>query len=308
MRIAITGGTGFVGQHFISQADVTVAHILSRDAVRAGKLFPSDEDRTKTIRAFAWDSSHEPAPADAFEDVDAVVHLLGETVQGRWNKDKKRRIRDSRVLGTKNLVKALTVLPNKPRVLIAGSAVGFYGDCGDEELNEQHVAGSGFLADVCQQWEAVANEAAKSGIRVVNLRTGLVLGEDGGPLQKMLMPFRLCLGATIGDGRQYMPWIHVEDLCRMIMFAIEHEQITGPLNGTAPKPVTNTEFTRALAKQLSRPALMPAPAWLLRTMLGEFADVLLYSQRAIPAKAQQAGFEFKYAELSAALADLFCES
>lgn len=305
MKIAITGGTGFVGQHLISQPQVGDVHVLSRDAERARKLFQSGEGRAKKIRTFEWDSSHDPAPADAFEEVDAIVHLLGESVQGRWTKDKKRRIRDSRVLGTKNLVKALTSLPDKPRVLIAGSAVGFYGDCGDEELNEQHAAGSDYLADVCQQWEAAANEATNSGIRVVNLRTGLVLGKDGGPLQKMLIPFRLCLGATIGNGRQYMPWVHIEDLCRLILFAIEHEPITGPLNGSAPMPVTNAEFTQTLAKQLSRPALMPAPAWLLRTMLGEFADVLLNSQRAIPAKSQQAGFEFKYAELSAALANLF---
>jgi uncharacterized protein (TIGR01777 family) len=303
MKLAITGGTGFLGQALARRVDR--ANVLTRNIDKAKKIFDAPTFAETACDFFAWDSNHDTAPAQAFADVDAVVHLLGESVQGRWTAEKKSRIRSSRIVGSENLVKTLQQLgENAPRVLIAGSAVGFYGDCGDERVTESHAAADDFLADVCQEWEAAVAPAAQVGIRVVNLRTGIVLGRDGGALQAMLTPFKFGLGAKLGDGKQFFPWIHVDDICELILHAVRTSQLDGPVNATAPQPVTNAEFTRALARELKRPAFWPAPAWLLRTVLGEFAEELLASRKVIPEKATLHGFEFRFSSIEAALSDL----
>jgi uncharacterized protein (TIGR01777 family) len=233
--------------------------------------------------------------------LDAVVHLAGEPISQRWNDAVKQRIRDSRIVGTRNLVKGISRLETKPRVLVNASAIGLYGDRGQQLLDESAGPAAGFLADVCQGWEAEADRAAELGIRVMKIRTGLVLGRDGGALAKMLPPFRLGLGARLGDGSQWMSWIHLDDLVSMIQFAIEHDAAKGPWNGVAPNPVTNSEFTRQLAAALHRPAWFVAPEFLVKLAAGEMAQILFFSQRCVPAAALAAGFEFRYPELDRAL-------
>jgi uncharacterized protein (TIGR01777 family) len=235
---------------------------------------------------------------------DAVVHLAGEPIAQRWTAEAKRRIRESRVEGTRLLVAELSALPAPPRVFVGGSAVGFYGSRGDEILNEASFSGAGFLAEVCAGWERAAGEGRAAGMRVVNLRTGMVLGRGGGALARMLLPFRLGLGGRLGSGRQWLPWIHLDDLLALIEFALTQETISGPLNATAPNPVTNREFTAALAHALHRPAFLPALGWALRIALGEMAFVLLASQRVLPRAALDRGFEFRYPELAPALRDV----
>jgi uncharacterized protein (TIGR01777 family) len=209
------------------------------------------------------------------------------------------------VEGTRNLVQTLVQLPHKPRVLVSVSAVGYYGDRGDELLTEDSPPVGDFLGDICIHWEQEALAARQGGIRVVNPRIGIVLGEKGGALAKMLLPFKLGLGGPLGSGKQYMPWIHIDDLVSMFLFAAERESITGPLNATAPHPVTNLEFTKTLGKVLGRPTFMPSPPiFLLKAVIGEFADVLLQSQNAVPKKALDAGFHFHYPELESALREI----
>jgi uncharacterized protein (TIGR01777 family) len=275
--------------------------VLSRDPSKAAAGLARDD-----VTFFPWDPRRGPAPAEAFEGVDVVFHLAGESVaQGRWTADKKARIRDSRVAGTRNLVTALTRLARPPRVLVSASAVGYYGDRGDEILDEAAGPGSDFLAEVSAAWEREAQVASEAGIRVVNPRIGIVLSERGGALPKMLTPFRLGLGSPLGSGRQWMPWIHLDDLIGVLLLAAQHEDLQGPLNATAPHPATNREFTRALGRAVHRPTFLPAvPAAILRLTLGEFADVLLASTRAIPLRAQAAGYVFEHPDLHDALVGL----
>lgn len=251
---------------------------------------------------FRWDPARELPPAEAFDGCQAVFHLAGEPVaEGRWTKAKKANIRDSRVEGTKHLVEALRELESRPRVLVSASAVGFYGSRGNEVLAESAAAAEGFLADVCRAWEAEALAAEDLGMRVVTIRIGLVLGAQGGALARMLPLFKLCAGGRLGHGRQWMPWIHVDDLASLFLFCAQSETLAGAVNGCAPNPVTNRQFTKALASAVGRPAPFPAPAFALRLGLGEFAEVLLASQRAVPDKAQGAGFQFKYPTIATAL-------
>lgn len=232
-----------------------------------------------------------------------MFHLAGEPVaEGRWTKAKKASIRDSRVEGTRHLVEGLRKLERRPDVLVSASAVGIYGSRGDEILTESAAPADGFLADVCRAWEAEARAAEDLGIRVVTIRVGLVLGTQGGALAKMLPLFKLCAGGRLGHGRQWMPWIHVDDLAALFQFCAESTQLSGSVNGAAPNPVTNREFTQALASAVGRPALFPAPAFALRLALGEFAEVLLASQRVVPEKAQAAGFQFEHGTIESALA------
>ena len=299
MKALVTGATGFVGRSLLAKLERPA--VLSRDASRAEKQLAEFK-----VNAFRWKPQDEPAPAAAFEGVDTVFHLAGDPVaEGRWTEAKKARIRDSRELGTRNLVAALRELQTKPRVLVSASGVDFYADRGAEEIDERNPPGDSFLADVCIRWEREAIAARELSIRVVPIRIGLVLGESGGALSKMLTPFRLGLGSPLGSGEQYMPWIHIDDLVEMMLFAAREPSVTGPLNGAAPHPVTNREFTKTLGRVIGRPTFLPAaPPFVLRTVLGEFADVLLASHRVVPRAALAAGFAFKFRELEPALRDV----
>lgn len=275
---------------------LTTPRILTRAPERVPPEFAKSA-------CFRWDPARELPPAEAFDGCEAVFHLAGEPVaEGRWTKAKKANIRDSRVEGTRHLVEALRELESRPKVLVSASAVGFYGSRGNEVLAESAAAADGFLADVCRAWEAEAGAAEDLGMRVVTIRIGLVLGTQGGALARMLPLFKLCAGGRLGDGQQWMPWIHVDDLASLFLFCAQSETLDGAVNGCAPNPVTNQQFTKALAKAVGRPALFPAPAFALRLGLGEFAEVLLASQRAVPDKAQSAGFQFKHPTIETALA------
>jgi hypothetical protein len=295
--VLVSGATGFLGKVLCSTLKERgqVFTGLSRRPERAKALLPGVKEVWK------WRPKLEPTPLAAIPAGGAVVHLAGESVAGRWNAQKKKAIRESRIIGTRHLVEALGEAKSKPSVLVCASAVGFYGDRGDEELTETSGPGSDFLAEVCQAWESEARRAEGLGVRAVMLRTGIVLGRGGGALQQMLLPFKLGLGGPLGNGKQWMPWIHVDDVVGIILHAIQQSSIRGPINVTAPAPVRNREFTKILAGLLRRPALLPAPAFGLKILLGEFADILLASQRALPKRMQEAGYTFRYPDLAAAL-------
>lgn len=294
MRILVTGATGFVGKRLLTQLQQPV--VLSRDVERARQACPG-------ATVHRWDPLSGPPPAEAFDGVDAVIHLAGDPVaEGRWNDAKRRRIRESRTIGTSNLVAGICAAARPPRVLVSASAVGFYGGRGDEVLDERAQPGNDFLAEVCVAWEQAARQAESFGVRVVTPRIGIVLGPGGGALAKMLLPFKLGLGGRLGDGRQWMPWIHVDDLVQLFLHVAEHEEVRGPINGVAPNPATNRDFTATLASVLHRPAVFPVPAFGLRLAVGEFADILLASQRVVPRVAEQSGFTFRYPQLKPALA------
>jgi uncharacterized protein (TIGR01777 family) len=249
----------------------------------------------------AWDAVAGPAPAEALTGCDGVVHLAGESVARRWTGEAKRAIRDSRVAGTRNLVAGLRAADPRPRVLASASAVGYYGPHGDEPVDESSPPADDFLAGVCVEWEREADAASELGVRVVKVRTGLVLDRSGGALKAMLPPFKLGLGGPVAGGRQYMPWIHVDDVVGIYLAALDHEQWSGPVNATAPEPVTNKEFTRALGAALHRPALLPVPALPLRLLMGEMGEVVTTGQRAVPRRAQELGYAFVHPELDEAL-------
>ena len=277
MRIALTGASGFIG----------------------GRLVPGLRARGHKCTLIrhgegGW-------PADLLDGADAVIHLAGEPVAQRWNDAVKRRIRDSRVDGTRKLVRAIAATTQKPAVLVSGSAIGIYGSRGDEILTESSAPGEGFLADVTREWESAADEATALGIRVIQIRTGIALGPEGGTLKKLLPIFRAGIGGRVASGRQWMSWIHADDLADLFMFAVRQETVHGVLNGTAPDPVTNAEFTRELARALHRPAVFPVPLFALRLLYGEMADVVVASQRVLPRAAEDAGFRFRYPELRIAL-------
>jgi uncharacterized protein (TIGR01777 family) len=237
-------------------------------------------------------------------EFDGVINLMGESIaDGRWNNQRKKRIRDSRVNGTRKLVESIAKLPNKPRVLVSTSAVGYYGSRGDEELTESSPPGNGFLPEICQEWEAAAMAAEDLGIRVVTIRVGIVLGKDGGALEKLVPLFRWGLGAKLGSGKQYMPWIHIDDLVNLYLFTLTND-VSGALNGTSPEVVTNATFTQQLARAVRRPAFMIAPKFGVRLLAGEFANSLFDSQKVLSERTIQAGFEFQYPDLESALTDL----
>ncbi len=298
MNALVTGATGFVGHRLLARLDRPA--VLSLNAEKAAK-----ELAAFGVRSFAWEMGA-PPPAAAFDGVDTVFHLAGEPVaEGRWNERKKARIRDSRIIGTRNLVTALRNLAVKPKTLVSASAVGYYGSRGDAELDENAAPGSDFLSEVCIGWEREAVAARELGVRVVLMRTGIVLGAGGGALAKMLTPFKLGLGSPLGSGDQYMPWIHIDDLVELMLFAAGNPNLSGPVNGVAPHPVTNREFTKTLGRVLGRPIFMPAvPPFAIKLLIGEFGQVLLDSQRAVPRAALDAGFQFRHPELEAALRDI----
>jgi uncharacterized protein (TIGR01777 family) len=275
----------------------TGGHTMTVLSRHAGANMPAG------VRLSVWDPPKGEPAADAIGDADAIVHLAGEPVAQRWSPAVKERIRESRVAGTRHLVQALAKLSRRPSVLICGSAVGYYGSRGDEMLTEAAAPGSGYLAEVCIEWEREAAAAESLGMRVVRLRTGIVLDARGGALQQMLPPFKVGVGGKIGSGAQWMPWIHIQDLIGMIQFALE-KPVSGPVNGAAPYPVTNADFTKILAAALHRPAIFPVPMFALRLLFGEMAEVLLSSQRVLPKQAEASGFVFRYPQLAPALADL----
>jgi uncharacterized protein (TIGR01777 family) len=294
MRALITGATGFIGRRLFSELGRPV--VLSRHPARARASLGSNAE------IFGWDPEAAPPPKESLRNVDVIFHLAGESVgEGRWTPERKQLIRQSRVLGTHHLVDAIASVDPRPRVLVCASAVGYYGDRGDEQLDETSPPGSDFLAEVCQAWEAEAARARGLGLRVVSVRTGLVLGSSGGALVRMLPPFKLGVGGRLGSGRQWMPWVHLDDLAGIYIHAAEKSDLDGPLNGVAPAPVTNAEFTKTLASVLKRPSIFPVPEFALRLALGEFASVLLASQRVFPRVAERTGFRFRYTVLGDAL-------
>jgi uncharacterized protein (TIGR01777 family) len=295
MRALVTGATGFLGRRLLGS--LTRPVVLSRRPEVAQRVVGSAE-------VFVWEPESGPPPAAALEGVDAVFNFAGESVAGgRWTAQRKERIRSSRVVGTRNLVTAIEAQEKRPRVLVSASAVGYYGSRGDEVLQESAAPGNDFLAEVCQAWEAEAQRAASFGVRAVTPRIGLVLGRGGGALASMLTPFKLGLGGRLGSGRHWMPWIHLDDLVGLLLYAVNN-QISGPINAVGPAPVTNRQFTRALAAALQRPAILPVPAFALRVMFGELASVLLASQRAVPHAAVSAGYRFRYTSLDDALGEI----
>jgi uncharacterized protein (TIGR01777 family) len=256
------------------------------------------------IRYFEWNAINLPVPAESVEGANAVIHLAGEPVFQRWTTEAKQRIRDSRVNGTRRLVEALSTASPRPEVLISASAIGFYGDRGDHVLTEASRPGKGFLPEVSVEWEQAAELAEALGIRVVRLRIGIVLAPGGGALKQMLTPFRLGVGGRLGSGKQWMSWIHLEDLIGLMLFAAANPSVSGAFNATAPEPVRNSEFTQLLARTLRRPAVLPVPRFGLRLMFGEFAASLTESQRVLPKGAETAGYRFAFPNLSGALEDL----
>jgi uncharacterized protein (TIGR01777 family) len=300
MRIFVTGATGFIGRALTARlrADghTVLAWVRSPDRARA--LLGADVELLRADGGVV-------ALTDTVTRADAVVNLAGEPLLGkRWTPERRRVLEDSRVQVTKDLVLAIESARMRPRVLVSGSAVGWYGDRGDERLTEQSTPGDDFLARLCRQWEEAATAAQASGVRVVLSRTGVVLGRDGGALAQMLPPFRLGLGGPIGSGRQYLPWIHQQDLVAFLAAAVVDDRYRGPVNGVAPEEATSRTFAAALGRALHRPAILPAPAFALRALFGEAATVLLASQRVEPRALSDVGFDFAFPRLDAALADI----
>jgi uncharacterized protein (TIGR01777 family) len=296
MRVAVTGATGLIGTKLVAALtargdEVTV---VSRDPGRAsGKL---------GVEAVAWDPLAGPAPAAALAGRDGVVHLAGEPVAQRWSAEAKERIRTSRALGTANLVAGLRAAEPRPGVLVSASAVGYYGPRGDEEVDEAMPPGSDFLAEVCVAWEEAARAAEPLGMRVAALRTGVVLDPDGGALAKMLPPFRAGIGGPVAGGQQYMPWIHVDDLVGLYLAALDGAAWSGPINATAPRPVTNRDFSKALGRALHRPAVAPVPRLAMKLLYGEMEQIVTTGQRAVPTRALALGYGYAHPDLDEALA------
>jgi len=296
MRILVSGSSGLVGKALceaLAQAGHTVVRLVRNNTAL------SDQ-------AIYWDPGRGVLAGDQLVGLDGVVHLAGESIaNGRWTPEHKARIRDSRVQGTQLLSERIATCGQPPAFLISASAIGYYGSRGDEFLTEDSPPGQGFLADVCQEWEAKTRRAEEAGVRVVNLRLGMVLSAEGGALAKMLPLFRLGLGGPLGNGAMWMSWIHLGDLVRAIVHCINTPSLAGPVNAMTPNPVTNRDFTRTLGKALNRPTFITAPAAMLRLALGEMADeLLLSSARGIPRKLEESGFEFEFAQLENAFTDI----
>ncbi|HVF66511.1 MAG TPA: TIGR01777 family oxidoreductase [Pyrinomonadaceae bacterium] len=297
MKVIVTGSGGLVGRALIRSL-LADGHSVTR-LVRGG----AQQFRTPSSTAVEWNPDKGTIDAGALEGHDAAVHLAGEPIaEGRWDDAKKRRIMESRSKGTRLIAETLAGLSEKPRVLVSASATGFYGDRGGEVLREESASGDNFVSEVCREWEKGTLAASQAGVRVVHLRIGVVFSGEGGALPKMLTPFKLGVGGKLGSGRQYMSWITLEDLVRVIRRAMEDEHMRGPVNAVAPGAVTNEEFTKALGRVLGRPTLFAVPAFAARLAFGEVADeLLLSSARVEPARLKEAGFDFKHADVEAAL-------
>ena len=297
MRVTLTGATGLIGTRLVRALtargdEVTV---LSRHPARAAQ--------TLDVHAEAWQPMDEPAPASALAGRDAVVHLAGEEIAQRWNDDVKRAVRDSREIGTRHLVDGILAADPAPRALVSASAVGYYGKHGDEVVDESTPPGDDFLAEVCVAWEREAQRASEAGARVALIRTGVVLDTHGGALARMLLPFKLGVGGPVDSGRQYLPWIHADDLVALYIAAIDGDDWRGPFNATAPEPARNRDFSKALGRALNRPAVLPIPGVGLRVLYGGMAELVTEGQRAVPKHALELGHRFAHADLDEALAD-----
>jgi uncharacterized protein len=298
VRVAVTGATGNIGRALVRELSARGDEVtaLSRNAVRAKE--------TLGIEAVGWERpKSERPPAEALRGRDGVVNLLGAPLAQRWTEKAKREIRDSRILGTRNLVAALAELPEgeRPRVLVSQSAVGWYGARGDEPVDESEPAASGFEAQTTVDWEAEARRAEELGVRVVTTRTGVYLSQTGGALETMLPPFRLGVGGPVAGGKQYVSWVHLDDVVGALAFCLRTEAASGPVNVAAPEPVTNREFSKALGRVLRRPAVLPVPALALNLLYGEMAVVVTTGRRAVPARLRELGYEFRRPDLDDAL-------
>jgi uncharacterized protein (TIGR01777 family) len=298
MRVAVTGATGTMGRALVRElrerGDEVTA--LSRDPAKADL----------GVETLGWpDPKRERPPAGAFHGRDAVVNLLGETLAQRWSDEAKREIRESRVLATRNLVAALATLPEgeRPRTLVSQSATGWYGRRGDERLDEEEPAGGDWLAGVVRDWETEARRAEEHGVRVAMTRTGVVLSPGSGALQRMLPFFKLGIGGPVAGGRQYVPWVHLDDVVGAILFCLDAEAAGGPVNVTAPEPVTNRDFSKTLGRVLRRPAFAPVPGLAVKALYGEMAMIVTTGQRAVPGRLTELGYEFRRPDLEAALRD-----
>jgi uncharacterized protein (TIGR01777 family) len=304
MRILISGSTGFLGTALVESLEGQ-GHAIA-PLVRPGTL-PKSATGTHSPAAIAWDPVAAQFDLAAAEGSDALVHLAGASIaEGRWNASRKELLGTSRVAATRHLIGALAKLQRPPRVIVAASAIGYYGNRGDETLTETSAPGNNFLAGVCREWEAETARAAEFGARVVSLRFGIILAAHGGALPRMVTPFKLGAGGRLGDGRQWMSWLTLPEVVNIIRFALGNPALTGPVNTVTPNPVRNSEFTAVLAKTLHRPDLFPAPAFALRLALGEMADaLLLVSQRVMPSKLADSRYAFLQPSLASALADVF---
>jgi uncharacterized protein (TIGR01777 family) len=294
MKILITGASGLVGGKIIP-----VLKAKGHEIYKLSRSKPKNADEVQ------WDA-YKGFTDEEFaklENFDAVVHLAGDNVAGgSWTDEKKKSIKDSRVKGTRTLVDALKKVENPPKIFVSASAIGFYGNRGDEVLTEESAKGEGFFPEVCSEWENEGDKAKDFGARVVHPRIGVVLAKDGGALEKMLTPFKFGVGGTVGSGDQYMSWIAIDDLIRIIVFALENENLSGTVNATAPNPVTNEKFTYTLGKVLHRPTIIPVPAFGIKLLFGEMGETLLLEGcRVVPEKLEKAGFEFEFADLENAL-------
>jgi uncharacterized protein (TIGR01777 family) len=301
MRVFITGGTGLVGTQLVARLrernDQSV--VLSRNRVKAQSRLGQDIEIVEGDPTTAGDWMQ------AVGSCDAVVNLAGENIFARrWNDDFKAKIRDSRVDGTKNVVAAIARAENKPGVLVNASAVGYYGPHGDEELTEVSPPGNDFLARACIEWEDAARMVEATGVRLVIARFGVVMDAEEGALTKMLTPFKLGVGGPVGNGRQWMAWVHLDDVVGIILHAIDHTDVSGIINATAPEPVTNREFSKALGRAIGRPAIFPVPVFMLRMRFGQYAEVIASGQRVIPKRALEFGYRFQHPTIDGALADL----
>jgi len=299
VKVAVTGASGFLGPGLVQRllGRGHGVHVLGRDVERMlGRLPPG-------VTGAHYDAAGPLAP-DALGGAEAVVHLAGEPVAQRWTKEAKHRIHDSRVRGTRALVEAMKAAGTVKR-FVSASAIGYYGGTrGAEPLTEESPPGDDFLAQVCLGWEAEARRALEAGIRTAMVRMGVVLHPEGGALHKMLPPFRMGAGGPVGSGKQYVSWVHREDALDLLVFVLEQPELEGPVNATAPEPVTNTDFAHALGHALGRPSVMHVPAFMLKAAMGEMAKVALEGQRVLPRRAQEAGFSFRHPQLEAALRDL----
>lgn len=297
MKCIVSGGTGFIGRHVVDR--------LLKDSHYVGvwSRKPGLHQRT-AVATHTWDPLVGEPPLESVNGMDCIVHLAGENVAQRWTPEVKQRIRESRVGGARRILDAVDKVRHKPKIFISASAIGIYGDRGDEILTESSVPGTGYLADLCREWESEADLARKFGMRVVKIRIGFVLGKDGGALKTIAPAFKAFIGGKLGSGKQWMPWIHVDDVAEIFAHAVNHE-IHGVWNATSPNPVRNSEFTTELARTLGRPALFPVPGIALKALYGEFAQHMLDSARVIPANLSAGAFPFRHPELRKALDSIF---
>lgn len=298
MKTLVTGATGFIGRVIVQQLEQQGHEVvvLTRNVPKAALILGSK------CKYFQWADTTTPPPAEAFQGVEGIINLMGESIgEKKWSEEQKKKILNSRVIGTAKLLEAVSKLEKKPKVLVSTSAIGIYGNRRAEELDENSAPGSGFLAEVCKAWEGEANKAQKLGLRVAIIRVGVVMGKNGGALTKMVPLFKLGVGGKLGSGDQYMSWVHVEDLAAMFVTALTDESISGPYNGTAPYPATNSDFTKVLGKVLRRPAILPAPEFALKTILGEMSAIVLEGQKVLPKKFKEKNFHYRYPTLEMTL-------